>query len=84
MNEHDAETMLGGDFPPFAVAGSQSTAERGKTSAWMAVSSQEACKKGSGSYACSSRKVSLQFRIWTRLGESIGSGKGQSAVELRT
>ena len=45
MNEHDAETMLGGDFPLFAVAGSQSTAERGKTSVWVAVSSQRLARK---------------------------------------
>ena len=53
MNEHDAETMLGGDFPPFAGP------YRTQNFCLDGHLQPGACKTGSESYACSSRKVSL-------------------------
>ena len=54
-----------------------------KTSAWVA-SPARGLQERQWKLRLFIEEVSLQFRIWTRPGESIGSGKGQSAVELRT
>ena len=58
MNEHDAEAMFAGDFPFLPMAEPRSTARMSQKFVPGGCGQSEACKKGSESYACSSKKVS--------------------------
>ena len=58
MNEHDAEAMFAGDFSFPAGGGTEIDSPNEPKIVPGGCGQSEACKKGSESYACSSKKVS--------------------------